>query len=512
MSPGAASADRERLLDLLAAVSLANLCLLLVWRELLYANALDRYWMVDFSGRHYVAALVNLTWLSAAFYLGARALRRVRSWPARAALILMLLAALMAPANYARLALKFDEREIFQIADHWLYMAAIAVAMILVAWLVARNGRRTLLGLRVLLIVFSPFAVMNFAEAAWAAATLDWRRPASAETTSSAVKSPARPRVVWLIFDELDWRLGFAERPARVHMPEFTRLAETSVVANGAESTTATMSAIPSLTTGKRVKDAHRLDDRHVQLDFEDGGEGRWAAGPNVFSASRKMGAHTEIVGFYHPYCRIFAGQYDRCTALAMDVAHMDPDEPFGSIVFSQLVRLLPVSRRISAIWMFKRLAAQTASAVANPANDFVYAHVSVPHGPNIWSSASHSFTVANLRKDGYFENLELADRLLGEIRRSLEAASLWDATAVVATADHGWRHVDLIGEKRDRRVPILVKLPGQHARYDVEATVDAAETVKRVVLGILAGEIRDPAKLQAKLSGEWRTSAVNGR
>jgi arylsulfatase A-like enzyme len=158
---------------------------------------------------------------------------------------------------------------------------------------------------------------------------------------------------------------------------------------------------------------------------------------------------------------------------------------------------------------MYQRIAERATRAVANPENDFVYAHVSVPHGPNIWSSASQDFTFFNLRKDGYFENLELADRLLGELRRALEGAGLWETTTVVATADHGWRHVDLIGERRDHRVPLLVKFPGQHARFDVSETVDAATTVKRIVLGALSGEISSPAELQAKLAGEWRMLAA---
>ena len=34
----------------------------------------------------------------------------------------------------------------------------------------------------------------------------------------------SQPRVVWLIFDELDERVAFAARPANLSLPEFDRL------------------------------------------------------------------------------------------------------------------------------------------------------------------------------------------------------------------------------------------------------------------------------------------------
>jgi hypothetical protein len=500
---------RERLLDLLAAASLANLCLLLVWRELLFADGEDRYWMIDFSSRHYAAALFNLAMMTAVLYWAARSMRRSRSRLARGALLIILLAALAAPANYARLALGFDERALFGFVENWWLAGFVATLTVFLLWLAIRHARVTLAGLRILLIVLLPFAISNVVQASWAAATLEQPRRALRSSVPEAPKAQ-RPRVVWLIFDELDWRLGFEERPVRVRMPEFTQLAGTSVVAMATEASSATMIAIPSLTTGRKVTSARRLDERELALTFKDGPhEVPWRSAGTVFADAAKLGSRTEIVGFYHPYCRIFLDTYQRCSAFPMDVAHMAEEEPVGSIVLAQLARLLPINRRIAAIWMYELIAERTVVAVGNSHNDFVFAHLPVPHGPNIWSAKHERFTVMNLSKDGYFDNLELADRLLGEVRRSLVDAKLWDSTVLVVTADHGWRHGDLVGEKRDRRVPLLVRFPGQQVRYDVSGTVDAAATVKRLVLSVLAGEVRSPEELKSKLSGEWRALAA---
>ena len=56
-----------------------------------------------------------------------------------------------------------------------------------------------------------------------------------------------RPRIVWLIFDELDQTLTFAHRPASVRMPEFDRFRQKSFYATDAESPAPwTIRSIPS--------------------------------------------------------------------------------------------------------------------------------------------------------------------------------------------------------------------------------------------------------------------------
>src|SRR5208282_1432887 len=64
----------------------------------------------------------------------------------------------------------------------------------------------------------------------------------------------------------------------------------------------------------------------------------------------------------------------------------------------------------------------------------------------------------------GYFNNLALADYELGEIRRVMNAAGLWDKTWIIISADHSWRSSKDFDGKRDLRVPFLVKPPGTTA------------------------------------------------
>ena len=484
---------KSRNLDLVAAISLANLCLLLVWRELIYADPSDRYFTIEFSPPQYVAALLNLAWLSAVFYLGVRAFRRATSVWARIVLVGALGIALTAPLNYIRLLFKFQERQLFALVEHRALLFVVLVGVGVLALAVLRFWRISLTALYILLIALAPFAAMNVIRSAWAAITTSPVHAAAAQRLASSEYSGRR--VVCLIFDELDWRLVFEHPPATLKIPAFRRLMEQSIVSAARETSNATLSAIPALTTGQMVRDARGVDSRHNVLSVSGQSDRTWQAMPNVFSDAHSRGARTAIVGFYHPYCRIFAGQYDSCVALPHDAAHLDPKESIPTTMLAELARLTPIGRRIAAVRVYKSLLAHTTAAAGNPAVDFLFAHVSVPHGPNIWEPNEHRFDYLRLQRDAYFDNVVLADNFLAAVRSEMERAGLWDQTLVLVTSDHGWRHTDLIGEKRDRHIPLLIKAPDQHSRIDIEATL-AASSARAVIRAAFRGGPRDPAEL----------------
>ncbi|HET7293061.1 MAG TPA: sulfatase [Vicinamibacteria bacterium] len=89
-----------------------------------------------------------------------------------------------------------------------------------------------------------------------------------------------------------------------------------------------------------------------------------------------------------------------------------------------------------------------------------------------------------------YDGNLAYVDRELGELRRAMEAAGLWDRSLVIVTADHGdglyeheyIGHLDQVYEEQ-LRVPLVIKFPkgkgprGQRVAGLVD-TLDMAPTV----------------------------------
>ena len=61
---------------------------------------------------------------------------------------------------------------------------------------------------------------------------------------------------------------------------------------------------------------------------------------------------------------------------------------------------------------------------------DFVYAHWPFPHRPFVKADGSNG---------DYGDNLELIDRVVGKVRRTLEAKGVWDESLVIITSDHWW-------------------------------------------------------------------------
>jgi hypothetical protein len=69
-----------------------------------------------------------------------------------------------------------------------------------------------------------------------------------------------------------------------------------------------------------------------------------------------------------------------------------------------------------------------------------------------------------------------LVDRTLGELRRAMESAGVWDQTTVLVSSDHWWRiniwatehplteeEATITGGKMDYRVPFILKLKDQN-------------------------------------------------
>ena len=89
----------------------------------------------------------------------------------------------------------------------------------------------------------------------------------------------------------------------------------------------------------------------------------------------------------------------------------------------------------------------------------------------------------------GYFNNLMLADRDLGNLRRAMEASGVWDKTWVILSADHSWRESWVFDGQRDLRVPFLLKAPGAGSPITYSPRMSTVLT-HDLILAILRGEL----------------------
>ncbi|NQT40950.1 MAG: sulfatase-like hydrolase/transferase [Planctomycetes bacterium] len=105
------------------------------------------------------------------------------------------------------------------------------------------------------------------------------------------------------------------------------------------------------------------------------------------------------------------------------------------------------------------------------PNNTLAFFHWPFPHAPFVFNGdGSYAGPVPAGDKGytvkGYHRQLCYLDRLVGEIVDRLRKADRFDRAMIILTSDHTWRHdpdpdMQQAGMK-DRRIPLIVKMPGQ--------------------------------------------------
>lgn len=413
-------------------------------------------------------------------------------------------------------------------------LVKITVAMVVLFFLI-RFPKKALRAAAQFFLLLSPMFVVLSINGFWLYHSADLR---DIDKGAAAGMLPARPdanRVIWIIFDELDQKLVFDARPDRIHLPEFDRLRAESIYADHVRSPAwDTLEAIPSLLMGRIVSEtAPVTSDLRVKL--KDGGE--WVdfkSEPNVFSQARAAGFNTAVAGNHHPYCRILGSSSSDCAwaAKGSDVMavkrFLGPQTPFYvalylaewqacQIPILQQLRWISAAPQLARIWQKDDIAdAQfvTGNALRMLGNrnlNLVFLHFPVPHMPGIWNLEKQSFTTGD---SNYIDNLQLCDKLLGEMRRVLEQTGDWDRSTILVSGDHPyrayfwgspyvlWDAPDLNPKHTQPYVPFLLKLPSQHCELHYTRPFNSVVSAD-LLLRALYGQLRTPAEAVAFLDAK---------
>jgi hypothetical protein len=129
----------------------------------------------------------------------------------------------------------------------------------------------------------------------------------------------------------------------------------------------------------------------------------------------------------------------------------------------------------------------------------FTLVHLPIPHAPHAYDRKTGTFTLANSPIAGYVDSLALLDRTVGELRRTMEKAGVWDSTTVLFTSDHGYRDAEALDGKTDPRIPYILKLASQKEAVAYTQPFDTVLTAD-LLMGVLRGEITDPGSATAWL------------
>ena len=380
-----------------------------------------------------------------------------------------------------------------------------------------------------IVLIISPFVMIAFAQG-----TAQWIRYRAGEQFRENVSAPllqnknSSRRIVWLIFDEMDYRLSFVDRPDTLQLPELDRLRNESIFASNAYPPgEETETSMPALINGDPVSEARRSAPNELLLVLRDNRIVPWSTQPNVFSATREMGLNSGLAGWHHPYCRIIGGSLTQCSWEATSHLFLQTsdltdlitskDVSVGrsmlrvarGVLIPAMVRFfLPKNPRIWRESMFKEFNSihqRSLSMVSDPNLQLVLVHYPLPHPPGIYDRKKDEFSFTS--NSGYLDNLVLVDQVLKQLRERMMDTQVWGTTTILISSDHrlradsGWKSHHIwkpsitkedplvVNSKRDDRVPFILKIPGENKPLVYDKRLNTVLS-HDLILEILAGRI----------------------
>jgi hypothetical protein len=245
-----------------------------------------------------------------------------------------------------------------------------------------------------------------------------------------------------------------------------------------------------------------------------------------IFYEVRKRGLDSAAYGWYLPYCRILHGPTD-CAwfsyfprdselSVAAQMRRQILSVYNGLLVVERtglhvnMMNTTPMQEY--KINMFNGLLTHGVRAAADNRYSLVFIHLPVPHAPSIYNRKAGAISTAG--SNSYLDGLAHADATLGELHRAMEAANLWERSTVLVSSDHWWRSNSwrneaeyrlaledqaLLDDERDKRVPFLLKMPGQRESVIYDKPMNTVVS-KELLLNTLDGKLQSPADVQAWL------------
>jgi sulfatase-like protein len=511
----------------LIAFSLANFCFFIAWREVLSPERVSYlYYWKQYPGYAALTALVlNVLLLASLFVAGFYLLRRFGGSNGEKVAQVIFLLVFVRAVNNIRAQFEFlSTSHIRLLIGQAGYIVAVLLVLSLIIFAIWRYGlSRVARGFALVLVIWSPFGLLGFAQATWWA--VKYGRAVNREQRAAPafkLDTNPRPRVVWLIFDEMDERLAFAARPPGLSLPAFDRLrAESMSAANAFPPAGHTSQSIPALLTGQLLSAVKPIGPGDLLLtNPANGTTAGWSEQSDIFSDARATGTNAALVGWYHPYCRVIG---ERLTSCQWEPASQRIDTSKLSFTRnlirqdSDLLRLLlfcgTLRERLSArplnyeskhLADYVTLMGDAENVVGDQNFGLVFIHLPVPHPPAIYNRARGNFS---WQESSYLDNLALADRVVGELRQKMEQAGVWERTTLIVSSDHWWRSDywrkrtfwsqadEAIAGVVDHRIPFIVKLAGQTTASQYDAAFNTVLT-HDLVLEVLRGGISNQKDL----------------
>jgi len=337
-----------------------------------------------------------------------------------------------------------------------------------------------------------------------------WEDRPRTELPRTSALGPQTPVFVF-VFDEWSAKRSMCEGEFRPCLTNMRALcAQAATCHNALSPDRDTRQSIPRL-----IYQTDRDFSRH-------GGHTYWNMGgkkvdstgvPSLFRLAHDRGYNTCMLGWYLPYSRILGDQVDYCRVYRCypqgdtflgEVAHV--------VLRSSRYWTDPISQRLRrtvappnyCAYRFRsnaRFRRELLDLLGRcPNNTLGIFHLFPPHAPFLWNhDGSYRGPCSEIDlPSGYERNLRCADHLLGQIVQKLRDAGKFSDALLVVTSDHSWKSDpeprDHEGPHWRRRVPLVIKLPGQTAPLAIDRPL-CTNCLKPLFEAVFTGE-RDMQRL----------------
>jgi Sulfatase len=323
-----------------------------------------------------------------------------------------------------------------------------------------------------------------------------------------------KPRIVWILMDELSYDQVFEHRPSGLTFPNFENFAQHSTTFSDLQPTGYhTEEVIPGLFLGQTVADVEHIYGKPFR--FRGVNRGPWHPydpSQTIFGDARRLGWTTGLAGWYNPYCRFLQSVLDRCSWQFSDAYPGLPVQLFyNRSTLANLRALLRPHERMEPlvdrpsdhethVRDYQEVMAQSESLLRDPRIRFVMLHLPVPHTPGIFDQRRHCLVAGG----NYVDNLVLADNTLGQLMTVIQSTPDASQTSVIVSSDHSWRvdvwkklpdwtpeETRVSGKRFDPRPVLMVHLPGGQDAQGISPQGISQRTSAMIVHPILEAMLR---------------------
>ena len=280
---------------------------------------------------------------------------------------------------------------------------------------------------------------------------------------SQTLQNRVNRRVVWVIFDELDYRLSIGDQAKQYNnsLENFNFLANNALSASNAISPSDnTLAALPGLLIGEPFKGVRTDGPGILSMIKPDNSVLEFSESNTVFGDLHSQGKLFSIMGFFHPYCAIFKNAhscYGHCTS-------NNTVDRFGA-----LLHPIPESLIDFLSPMFVTTSEQMAvfpELIKQEDDALTFLHFNVPHMPANYAFKHFGAKPSLDFQAQYSANLKFTDQILGQIIDLLKKTKRSPDTLLIVSGDHGFRVMNKT--QNARTVPLLAWIVGTQERTPI--------------------------------------------